>query len=74
MYEYVGAIHVHSKFSDGSGDVKGIAETANSSGLDYLILTDHNTLRAKAEGYEGWYGNTLLLVGVEINDRKNQNH
>lgn len=74
MYEYVGAIHVHSKFSDGSGNVKEIAEIANNSGLDYLILTDHNTLRAKTEGYEGWYGNTLLLVGVEINDRKNQNH
>lgn len=74
MYEYVGAIHVHSKFSDGSGNVKEIAEIANISGLDYLILTDHNTLRAKTEGYEGWYGNTLLLVGVEINDRKNQNH
>src|SRR3989339_173285 len=42
--------------------------------LDWTILTDHNTLRALTEGYEGWYGNTMLLVGCEINDRNNSNH
>ena len=31
MYEYVGAIHMHSKFSDGSGDAEKIAETANKA-------------------------------------------
>ena len=74
MYEYSGAIHIHSKFSDGSGSVKDITKAANEVGLDFIILTDHNTLRALREGFEGWHGNTLLLVGVEINDRKNQNH
>ncbi len=29
-----------------SGDAKKIAETADEVGLDYIILTDHNTLRA----------------------------
>ncbi|MCB9206185.1 MAG: PHP domain-containing protein [Ignavibacteriales bacterium] len=74
MYEYVGVIHVHSKFSDGSGDAGKIAETANEVGLDYLILTDHNTLRALHEGFENWYGNTLMLVGCELNDKVNKNH
>ncbi len=74
MFEYVGAIHIHSTFSDGSGDVKTIAETANEIGLDFILLTDHNTLRALKEGFEGWYGNTLLLVGCEINDKENKNH
>lgn len=74
MYEYVGAIHMHSKFSDGSGDAEKIAETANEVGLDYIILTDHNTLRALHEGYEKWYGNTLMLVGCELNDKVNKNH
>ena len=62
MFEYVGAIHMHSVFSDGSGEVKDIARSADESGLDYIILTDHNTLRALKEGFEGWYNNTLLLV------------
>lgn len=74
MFEYVGTIHVHSVFSDGSGEVPDIAKFADEVGLDFLILTDHNTLRALKEGYEKWYGNTLLLVGVELNDKENKNH
>ncbi len=74
MFEYVGALHMHSTFSDGSGEVKEIGKFAGEIGLDYIILTDHNTLRALKEGYEGWYGNTLLLVGCEINDKENKNH
>ena len=74
MFEYVGAIHIHSVFSDGSGEVKDIAQYANESELDYFILTDHNTLRALNEGLECWYSNTLALVGCEINDKENKNH
>jgi hypothetical protein len=74
MFEYAGALHMHSSFSDGSGEVKDIANFADEAGLEYIILTDHNTLRALKEGFEGWYGNTLLLVGCEINDKENKNH
>ena len=74
MFEYVGALHMHSTFSDGSGEVKEIAKFAGEIGLDYIILTDHNTLRALKEGFEGWYGDSLLLVGCEINDKENKNH
>ena len=54
MFEYVGALHMHSTFSDGSGEVKDIAKYAGEIGLDYIILTDHNTLHALKEGFEGW--------------------
>lgn len=74
MFEYAGAIHVHSVFSDGSGEIKDITEAAIEAGLDYIFLTDHNTLRALKEDYEGWYDNTLLLVGTELNDKENKNH
>ncbi len=74
MFEYVGALHIHSYFSDGTGAPDEIAEIASLVGLDFILLTDHNTLRAMEEGFEGWYGNTLMLVGVEINDRENKNH
>jgi len=74
MFEYIGAMHMHSVYSDGSGEVTDIVKSASEVGLDYIILTDHNTLRAKKEGYEGWHGHTLLLVGCEINDRQNKNH
>ncbi len=74
MFEYVGAIHIHSIYSDGSGEVKDIAQFANESELDFFILTDHNTLRALKEGFEVWHSNTLALVGCEINDKENKNH
>ncbi len=74
MFEYVGAIHIHSLFSDGTGAPDEIAGFANEVGLDFIILTDHNTLRALDDGFENYYGNTLLLVGCEINDRENKNH
>src|ERR1035437_4076172 len=63
-----------SVFSDGSGEVEEIVRYAEESGLDYIILTDHNTLRAMKEGYEGWHNYTLLLVGCELNDKHNENH
>lgn len=74
MFEYSGSLHIHSKFSDGSGTVGEIAKYATESDLDFIILTDHNTLKAKDKGYEKWYGNTMLIVGYEINDMKNRNH
>jgi hypothetical protein len=74
MFEYVGSIHMHSTFSDGTGEVPDIAKFADEVGLDFIMLTDHNTLRALQEGFEKWYGNTLLLVGCEINDKENRNH
>lgn len=74
MFEYVGVIHIHSVFSDGTGKVDEIADYANEVNLDYIILTDHNTLRALKEGYEKYYGKTLLIVGCEINDKQNKNH
>ena len=74
MFEYSGAVHLHSKFSDGTGTVEEIAKFANETGLDFLILTDHNTLLAKDKGFEKWFDNTMVIVGYEVNDTSNKNH
>jgi len=74
MYEYSGSIHIHSTYSDGTAIVEEIAKYANETNLDFIILTDHNTMKAKDEGFERWHGNTMVIVGCEINDTKNQNH
>jgi hypothetical protein len=64
-------IHCHSTYSDGMEDVPFILEAANQAGLDYLLLTDHDTLRALQDLGEHWHGRTLLLVGYEITPRHN---
>lgn len=74
MFEYKGAIHIHSTYSDGTGTVEHIANCANETNLDYILMTDHNTLAAKENGYEKWHGRTMVIVGYEINDSENKNH
>ncbi len=67
--EAVGVIHVHSRYSDGGWPVERIAQAANAQKLDFLILTDHNTLRGRADGKQGLHGRTLVLVDEEISTR-----
>lgn len=72
LYDYTGIIHIHSAYSfDGRTSVPDILEAANKNGVDFIILTDHSNLRAKEEGFEGWHGDTLLIVGQEIAPRFN---
>ena len=66
QYEYVGNVHLHTTFSDGSASPQEIVRTAEMAGLDFLIPTDHNTY---LPGLDGWYGKTLLLIGEEIRVR-----
>jgi hypothetical protein len=74
MHEYIGAVHIHSRYSDGTGDIPDIVHAAAEVGLDFLMLSDHNTLRPKQDGWEGWHENVMLLIGYEINDRDDKNH
>ena len=74
MYEYVGAIHIHSTYSDGTGEIPDIARAASEVGLDFIMLSDHNSLKAKKDGWEGWRDDVMVLIGYEINDRDDRNH
>jgi hypothetical protein len=72
-HDLAGVIHVHSLYSDGTGTVPEIAAAAAASGLDYVLLTDHDTLLAKRCGEEGWHGPVLVLVGEEVSPLR-ENH
>ncbi len=72
FYDYTGIIHNHSAYSfDGRAPIAEILEAARINGIDFVMLTDHSTLRAREEGFEGWHGDTLLIVGQEIAPRFN---
>lgn len=66
FFDYAGAMHVHSTYSDGTGTVAEIAHAANRAGLDFVVLCDHSNLDALGGGQDGWHGRTLVLVGTEI--------
>ena len=74
LYEIIGSSHIHSTYSDGTWDIERIAETADEVGLDFLLFNDHHTLKPKQEGKEGFYGNTLVLIGYETSDNLDHNH
>src|SRR5215211_5969809 len=69
MHDLACVVHLHSIYSDGTGTVPEIARAARRSGVDVVLLTDHDTLEAKRRGEEGWYGPVLLLVGEEVSPR-----
>lgn len=69
LYDYAGAIHVHSTLSDGTGTVAEIVRDARRASLDFVILTDHEHLDARVLGFEGWHDDLLLLVGEEVTPR-----
>jgi hypothetical protein len=64
---YTGIIHVHSTYSDGGGTIADIVRAGQDTGLDFLILTDHDTLQPRFDGHQGYHDELLLLVGEEVN-------
>jgi hypothetical protein len=73
MHDLACVVHLHSTYSDGTGTVPQIARAARRAKADVVMLTDHDSLEAKRNGEEGWYGDVLLLVGTEVSPSK-RNH
>jgi hypothetical protein len=70
MHEVVVNLHMHTRYSDGSGLHKDIAAAAFKAGVDVVIVTDHNIL---VQGFEGYYKEKskkiLMLIGEEVHDQ-----
>jgi hypothetical protein len=61
---------MHTTYSDGTGSHREIAETAIRSGLDVVLVTDHNVWIQGVDRYvETTAGRVLVLSGEEIHDR-----
>ena len=72
LKDYTAVIHLHSAYSyDGRASIPEILAAARKCAVDVLLLTDHSTIHARKEGYEGWQGGVLLVVGEEIAPRFN---
>jgi hypothetical protein len=68
---YAGAVHVHSKASgDAKGELAQIAGAAAGVHLDYVIVTDHNTLKHLTDRKAGYREGVLVLIGGESTSAK----
>ena len=68
-YKYNGAIHIHSLFSDGTGNIDLISKSAKKAGLSWIIITDHNNFDIE----EGIINGVTVIKGEEISS-KSRNH
>lgn len=62
FFSYLGAVHIHTKLSDGTGDINSISKAAKKAGLHWIIITDHNNFDIE----EGFYNGVCVIKGEEI--------
>jgi PHP domain len=63
-------LHLHSTYSDGTATVDEIIEAASAAGVDLVLLTDHDSLGARRDGWEGKHGDVSVLVGTEVSPKQ----
>ncbi|UCE66146.1 MAG: histidinol-phosphatase [Candidatus Zixiibacteriota bacterium] len=73
-YEVIGVIHIHSNYSDGSKHIGEIAKIGEHAGLDFLMFSDHGTLKPLEDGHQRFYGKVAAIIGYEIEDENDENH
>jgi hypothetical protein len=61
---YRGDFHVHSNFSDGSFPPSRLVEIARSEGMDFFIMSDHNTIDGLWELMPD--SDVLVIPGIEV--------
>lgn len=65
--EFRGVVHAHTGLShDSTGTDGQILEAAHLAKLDFLVTTDHYTLRIFTEGLDGVRDYILIVRGVEL--------
>jgi hypothetical protein len=60
-----GALHVHTRRSDGTGTPEDVARAAASAGLDFVVLTDHGDATRFMDAPR-YVDGVLVVDGVEI--------
>ncbi|MCD6249037.1 MAG: PHP domain-containing protein [candidate division Zixibacteria bacterium] len=73
-YHYSGVVHIHTTESDGTKPIEEVIQIGCRSGLDFMMFSDHMSLKHYEAGHEGIYGDTLVVIGYEHNDLDDNNH
>jgi hypothetical protein len=62
-------VHVHTTYSDGTATVAELVAAAAAAGVDALLVTDHDTLGAISDGWQGRRDGVCVLVGTEVSPK-----
>jgi histidinol phosphatase-like PHP family hydrolase len=52
LFDVSCVVHVHTTYSDGTATVPEVLDAARASGADALLVTDHDSLGARRDGWE----------------------
>ncbi len=67
LFDWKGMVHCHSYLShDSDGAVAAIEAASKLAGMDFVVMTDHQTDASIRDGIRGMRGATLFVVGAEI--------
>lgn len=73
MHEIIINLHMHTVYSDGFGTHAQIAQAGMITGIDAVIVTDHNILvNGPGRYFSDGDRRLLMLVGEEVHDRIRQ--
>jgi len=61
-----GVYHIHSTFSDGTGNIEKISKAAKEKGLDFVLMTDHGRPNVKCSESTNWENGVLFIGGSEF--------
>lgn len=64
--EIVGVYHIHTTFSDGYKNLRGITKIAATKQIDFIILADHGNPNYESILSQGWQNDVLVLAGSEL--------
>jgi predicted metal-dependent phosphoesterase TrpH len=62
-------VHVHTTYSDGTATVTELVTAAAAAGVDALLVTDHDTLGAVRDGWQGRREGVCVLIGTEVSPK-----
>ncbi|MEZ5964323.1 MAG: hypothetical protein R3F56_10800 [Planctomycetota bacterium] len=67
LFDWKGVVHCHSYLShDCDGTVEEILDACRVAGIDFVVMTDHQTDASVRDGLRGRRQRTLFVVGAEI--------
>jgi PHP domain len=63
-------VHLHTTYSDGTATVDELVAAAAAAGVDLVLVTDHDSLGARRDGWEGRHDGVSVLVGTEVSPKQ----